>query len=307
MSRRTEVETPIVVRELRKSYGDVEAVRGIDLTVEQGEVFALLGPNGAGKTTTTEILEGYRKRTGGRVRIFGKDPSRFDRETRARLGIVLQSTGIDPYLTVRETVDQYRGYFPAPRPADEVIELVGLKEERATGVARLSGGQRRRLDVAVALAGDPELLFLDEPTTGFDPAARRGAWEMVKELSSLGKTVFLTTHNMDEAQTLSDRVAIMSRGEILAEGPTSLLASNDSGRTTIRVKLEDPAGLPMLGFQSAGDGALEVRTEEPTWVLHELTSWAVARGRRLEGLEVHRPSLEEVYLELTREDEEGVG
>jgi ABC-2 type transport system ATP-binding protein len=292
-------ETAIVVRDLRKSYGDVEAVRGIDLCVESGEVFALLGPNGAGKTTTTEILEGYRKRTSGEVRVLGRDPARFDRETRARIGIVLQSTGVDPYLTVDETVDLYRGYYPSPRPRDEVIELVGLDEVRGTNVAKLSGGQQRRLDVAIALAGDPELLFLDEPTTGFDPAARRNAWEIVRNLAALGKTVFLTTHYMDEAQVLADRVAVISRGEIVAEGPPSSLGGRDSGRTTIRFRVSDDSAIPMLGFAPAADGTLELRTEEPTWILHELTSWAVARGLRIEGLEVHRPTLEDVYLDLT--------
>jgi ABC-2 type transport system ATP-binding protein len=299
----SDAETPIVVRGLRKSYGKVPAVRGIDLTVERGEVFALLGPNGAGKTTTTEILEGYRKRSGGGVWVLGKDPSRFDRATRARLGIVLQTAGTDPYLTVRETVDQYRGYYPKPRPRDEVLELVGLQEQQAMKVAKLSGGQRRRLDVAIALAGDPEVLFLDEPTTGFDPAARRSAWQMVKGLSALDKTVFLTTHYMEEAQELSHRVAVMSRGEIIADGPISLLSRADSGRTVIKVRLDDPVGLPAVGLEPTGGGAFEVRTDEPTWVLHELTSWAVDRGHALDGIEVRQPSLEDLYLELTGEND----
>ncbi len=196
-------EPVIQVRDLRKSYQDIDAVRGIDLTVESGEVFALLGPNGAGKTTTVEILEGYRQRTGGEASVLGKDPANLDRATRARIGIVLQSTGVDPFLTVRETIDMYRGYYPHPRPVDEVVDVVELSEKRDTRVNKLSGGQQRRLDVAIALAGDPELLFLDEPTTGFDPSARRHAWQIVRNLIALGKTVFLTTHYMDEAQELA--------------------------------------------------------------------------------------------------------
>ena len=294
----------ILARDLRKSYGETEALRGIDLRVERGEVFALLGPNGAGKTTATEILAGFRKRTSGEVRVLGRNPARFDRETRARIGIVLQSTGVDPYLTVAETVDLYRGFYPAPRLRDELLELVGLEDEADANVARLSGGQRRRLDVAVALAGDPELLFLDEPTTGFDPAARRSAWEVVASLADLGKTVFLTTHSMEEAQMLAHRVAILRDGAIVAEGAPSTLGGRDTGRTTIRFRSDDYSGMPMLGFHQRPDGTLELSTEEPTWILHELTTWAVARGFMLEGLEVHRPTLEDVYLELTG-DEEG--
>jgi ABC-2 type transport system ATP-binding protein len=292
-------EAAIVVRDLKKSYGDVEALRGISLRIDRGEVFALLGPNGAGKTTATEILEGFRRRTSGEVRVLGRNPARFDKQARARIGIVLQSTGVDPYLTVAETVDLYRGFYPAPRPRDEVLELVGLREEGGTKVARLSGGQQRRLDVAVALAGDPELLFLDEPTTGFDPAARRSAWEVVASLADLGKTVFLTTHSMEEAQMLAHRVAVMRDGLIVAEGPPSTLGGRDLGRTTIRFRADDSSAIPMLGFRRRQDGTLELSTEEPTWILHELTTWAVARGLVLEGLEVHRPTLEDVYLELT--------
>jgi ABC-2 type transport system ATP-binding protein len=292
-------DAPIVVRGLRKTYGDLEAVKGVDLTVERGEVFALLGPNGAGKTTTTEILEGYRERTAGEVSILGRDPAELDRAARARIGIVLQSTGVDPYLTVEETIDLFRGYYPHPRPRDEVIELVGLQEKRATRVSRLSGGQQRRLDVAIALAGDPELLFLDEPTTGFDPGARRNAWDIVKNLAALGKTVFLTTHFMDEAQVLAGRVAVISRGEIVAEGPPSTLGGRDVGLSVIRFRVDDHAALPSLGQERLADGTFVLRTEDPTRALHELTSWAVERGAPLEGLEVHRPTLEDVYLELT--------
>jgi ABC-2 type transport system ATP-binding protein len=292
-------EPVIQVRGLRKSYGDVEAVRGIDLTVEQGEVFALLGPNGAGKTTTVEILEGYRHRTGGEASVLGRDPAKLDRATKARIGIVLQSTGVDPFLTVRETIDMYRGYYPHPRPVDEVIEVVGLKEKRDARVNKLSGGQQRRLDVAIALAGDTGLLFLDEPTTGFDPSARRNAWQIVRNLISLGKTVFLTTHYMDEAQYLARRVAVIAKGVIVAEGPPATIGGRDTAQTVIRFRVEDGEGLPSLGQVPLGDGTLELRTEHPTKVLHELTAWALDRGGELEGLEVYRPTLEDIYLELT--------
>jgi len=292
-------EPVIQVRGLRKSYGDVEAVRGIDVTVERGEVFALLGPNGAGKTTTVEILEGYRQRTGGEASVLERDPAKLDRPTKARIGIVLQSSGVDPFLTVRETIDMYRGYYPHPRPVDEVIDVVGLSEKRDTRVNKLSGGQQRRLDVAIALAGDPELLFLDEPTTGFDPSARRNAWQIVRNLIALGKTVFLTTHYMDEAQYLAKRVAVIAQGLIVAEGPPATIGGRDTAQTVIRFRVEDGEGLPSLGQVSLGDGTLELRTEHPTKVLHELTAWALDRGAELEGMEVYRPTLEDIYLELT--------
>ena len=226
----------IEVRGLHKSYGDVEAVRGIDLSVPTGEVFALLGPNGAGKTTTVEILEGHRDRTAGDVSVLGHDPGLNDRALKQRIGIVLQTTGVEPYLNVEETIDLFRGYYPHPLPLDEILDVIGLREQRRTRVRRLSGGQQRRLDVAIGLAGDPELLFLDEPTTGLDPAARRQAWEMVDNLRSLGKTVVLTTHYMDEAEQLADRVAIIVQGEIVAEGTPGELVRK-SGSTTIRFKL----------------------------------------------------------------------
>ncbi len=296
-------EAVIEVHGLRKSYGDVDAVAGIDLTVERGEVFALLGPNGAGKTTTVEILEGYRERSGGEARVLGRDSAKLDRATKARMGIVLQSTGIDPYLTVAETIDLYRRYYPDPRPRDEVIDLVGLREKRSTKVTKLSGGQQRRLDVAIALAGDPELLFLDEPTTGFDPNARRNAWEIVKNLAAMGKTVFLTTHFMDEAQYLARRVAVISHGVIVAEGPPGTLGGRDTAETLIRFRVDDDAGLPSFGQARLGDGTNELRTDDPTKILHELTAWALDRGEQLEGLEVHRPTLEDVYLELTGAEE----
>jgi len=293
-------ERVIEIRGLRKSYGDVEAVRGIDLHVDHGEVFALLGPNGAGKTTTTEILEGFRERTAGEVQVLGRDPARGEKDLKQRVGIVLQSTGIDPFLTVRETVDLYAGYFPHPRNVDEVIDLVGLAEKRDTRVNQLSGGQQRRLDVAIALAGDPELLFLDEPTTGFDPSARRNAWGIVKNLADIGKTVWLTTHFMDEAQFLAGRVAVIAKGEIVAEGPPNTLAGRDQMMARIRFRLTNGAPEPpQFGQRSIGDGWLEIRVDDPTHPLRELTTWAIDKGVALDGLEVHRPTLEDVYLDLT--------
>jgi ABC-2 type transport system ATP-binding protein len=295
-------ETPAVrVRGLRKSYGELEAVRGVDLDVGAGEVFALLGPNGAGKTTIVEILEGYRRRSAGEVSVLGHDPERRERALRGRIGIVLQSTGVDPFLTVRETVELYAGYFPHPRDPDEVIELVGLTEKRDARVVRLSGGQHRRLDVAIALAGDPELLFLDEPTTGFDPGARRNAWGIVRSLADLGKTVFLTTHYMDEAQSLADRVAVIAKGEIVAEGPPSTLGDRHLADSAIRFRLPPGVAPPASigAVVPTGDGAVELLVSDPVRTLHELTGWALGRGIDLEGLEVVRPTLEDVYLELT--------
>jgi ABC-2 type transport system ATP-binding protein len=293
-------DVAISVVGLRKRYGDVEAVSGLDLAVGTGEVFALLGPNGAGKTTTVEILEGYRQRDAGEATVLGHDPARRERALRERVGIVLQSTGIDPYLTVRETVELYARYYPSPRDPDEVVELVGLAEKRDTRVLKLSGGQQRRLDVAIALAGDPELLFLDEPTTGFDPGARRNAWQIVRNLSDLGKTVFLTTHYMDEAQHLADRVAVIARGEIVAEGPPSTLGGRHLAESVIRFRRPDRQLPPAFEAQVriAGEDA-ELRVSEPTKALHELTAWALGRGIELEGLQVSRPTLEDVYLDLT--------
>jgi ABC-2 type transport system ATP-binding protein len=295
------------VRDLRKRYRDVEAVRGISFTVETGRVFALLGPNGAGKTTTVEICEGFRERTDGTVSVLGYDPASRDRDMRRRIGIVLQSTGVDTYLTVAETVEFYRRLYPSPRDVDEIVEVVGLGEKRDTRVGKLSGGQQRRLDVAVALAGDPELLFLDEPTTGFDPAARRGAWEIVRHLRSLGKTIFLTTHYMDEAQTLADEVAIISTGVIVAQGPPRTLGGRDSAATRLRFRLVDGADdLPgtLRSEATVADATVELTTDDPTSTLHELTGWALDRGIRLDELEVSRPSLEDVYLAITEEDTE---
>jgi ABC-2 type transport system ATP-binding protein len=291
----------IQVTGLRKTYGDLEAVAGIDLTVDVGEVFALLGPNGAGKTTTVEILEGYRQRTAGEVSVLGFDPAGRARGLRERVGIVLQSTGVDPYLTVRETVALYASYYPSPRDVDEVVELVGLAEKRDTRVLKLSGGQQRRLDVAIALAGDAELLFLDEPTTGFDPGARRNAWEIVRNLTVLGKTVFLTTHYMDEAQHLADRVAVIAKGRIVAEGPPATLGDRHLAKSVIRFRPPPAGGLPpeIASIATTANDELELTVTDPTRVLHELTSWAVGRGVELESLEVSRPTLEDVYLELT--------
>jgi ABC-2 type transport system ATP-binding protein len=291
----------VEVRDLRKSYGDVEAVRGISFHVDHGEVFAMLGPNGAGKTTTTEILEGYRTRSAGDVTVLERDPARRERALKERVGIVLQSTGIDPFLTVTETIEMYAGYYPSRRPTDEVIEVVGLAEKRSTRVNKLSGGQQRRLDVAIALAGDPELLFLDEPTTGFDPGARRNAWEVVKNLVAIGKTVFLTTHFMDEAQYLADRVVVIADGLIVAEGPPASIAGREQMRTRIRFRLPDAAPDPDQRVRRLPDGTheLQVEANETTKTVHDLTGWALDHGLELEALEIMLPTLEDVYLQLT--------
>jgi ABC-2 type transport system ATP-binding protein len=277
----------IQVAGLRKSYGSREVLHGISFEVRTGEVFALLGPNGAGKTTTVEILEGYRGRDAGDVSVLGEDPGRAGSKFRARIGIVLQSSAVYHLLTVREIVELFAGYYPSPRNAAEVVELVGLAEKRDDRVRTLSGGQLRRLDLALALVGDPELVFLDEPTTGFDPAARRQAWETIRDLRSLGKSILLTTHYMEEAQRLADRVAILRGGEIVGTGsPRQLLAEH--------------AGVEIRYRRNGAE--VVVATEEPTRVLHELTGKALAEGVELEGLEVHRRTLEDVYLELTREE-----
>jgi ABC-2 type transport system ATP-binding protein len=281
----------IEVRGLRKRYGDYEAVRGITFTVQRGEVFGLLGPNGAGKTTTVEILEGYRMRSAGEVSVLGFDPSERSRRLRERVGIVLQSCGIYPHITVREALEHWAGFYPRPRSVDEVIGLAGLEECQGVRTRRLSGGQLRRLDFAFALVGDPELIFLDEPTTGFDPAARRRAWETVKALRDLGKTVLLTTHYLDEAQALADRVAIIKDGRILVEGAPGSLGDRGS---RYRITWREESG--------------ELRAEEhgdPTARLHELTGAALDRGESLLDLSVTRPTLEDVYLQLTADAPDG--
>ncbi len=281
--------TAISVRGLRKAYGPLEAVRGVDFDIEEGEVFGLLGPNGAGKTTTVEILEGYRHRDAGEVSVLGSDPQRPGRDFRQRIGVVLQQAQLWPNLTVRETHAAFAGYYARPRDVDEVIELVGLTEKRAARVKTLSGGQKRRLDLGVALVGDPDLVFLDEPTTGFDPAARRAAWEMIRSLRSLGKTVLLTTHYLDEAEQLADRVAVMREGRIVRIGTPRELTT---GGSEVEIR-----------YRRAGEEVL-LRTSEPTRELHRLTSEALARGEELDRLEVRRPTLEEVYLALMDEQSE---
>jgi ABC-2 type transport system ATP-binding protein len=281
--------TPVVsVRGLTKSYGDFEALKGVDFELRPGEVFGLLGPNGAGKTTTIEILEGYRRRDAGEVEVLGADPENAGLGWRGRIGVVLQSSAMYENLTVTEQLAQFAGYYEHPRPVDEVIELIGLEEKRETRARRLSGGQRRRLDLGLALIGDPELIFLDEPTTGFDPGARRRAWETIRSLSGLGKTILLTTHYLDEVEQLANRVAVLREGRIIASGTVQELVG----------------GAPATEIRYRRNGEVVVlETDEPTRVLHELTEAAIQRGEELDGLEVRKPSLEEVYLSLTQEPE----
>ena len=271
---------------VRKAYGGVQALDGVDLTLRRGELLALLGPNGAGKTTLLEILEGHRRADAGEVSVLGHDPALRERALRERTGIVLQEEGLDPNLNVREAVELYGAAYPAPRPPDEVLELVGLADRAGARAASLSGGQRRRLDLALGIAGDPELIFLDEPTTGFDPGARRRSWELIARLRGLGKTILLTTHYMEEAQALADRVVVLAGGQVVAEGTPSSLAA---------------AGGEAIVSYRAGGRAERFRTATPTADLLPLLSAAVARGEELEGLTVTRPSLEDVYLQLTEE------
>jgi ABC-2 type transport system ATP-binding protein len=283
------VSTVVSVRGLSKSYGDFEALKGVDFELRAGEVFGLLGPNGAGKTTTIEILEGYRERDGGDVRVLGADPAKAGLEWRQRIGVVLQSSAMYENLTVAEQLAQFGGYYEHPRPVDEVIGLIGLEEKRDARARKLSGGQRRRLDLGLALVGDPELIFLDEPTTGFDPAARRRAWGTIRSLRALGKTILLTTHYLDEVEQLADRVAVLREGQIVASGTVHELIG----------------GTPATEIRYRRNGEVVVlETDEPTRVLHELTAAAMERGEELEGLEVRKPSLEEVYLSLVQAEQQ---
>jgi ABC-2 type transport system ATP-binding protein len=294
----------VEVEDLRKSYGPVQALRGVSFTAAEGEVFALLGPNGAGKTTTVEILEGFRRRDGGRASVLGFDPASGARRLKEQMGIVLQTSGVDTYLTVAETVDMFRGYYPRPRSRDEVLRLVGLEDKRDSRVTRLSGGQKRRLDVAIALAGDPRVLFLDEPTTGFDPGARRNAWEVIKGLAGLGKTIFLTSHSMDEVQYLADHVVIIAAGKIVAEGTPETLVGARPAKTLIRFQaLHTPLPEALRKMARVDGETFELETDDPTRTLFDLTSWAVNAGTSLEALQVTRPSLEDVYLQITDEAE----
>ncbi|MFQ5966548.1 MAG: ABC transporter ATP-binding protein [Acidimicrobiia bacterium] len=288
----------ITVRDLVMRYGDLEAVAGIDLTIEEGEVFALLGPNGAGKTTTVEILEGHRRRSSGEVEVLGQDPHNADRDFRERIGIVLQERSVELDLTVREALDIFGGAYPNRRPSEEVIPIVGLEEKADDRVKTLSGGQIRRLELALGIIGDPELIFLDEPTTGFDPSARRQAWTVIDNLRSLGKTILLTTHYMDEAQNLSDRIAVISNGVIVAEGTPETIGGRKEAQTVIEFVAPESPQLP-LGLRTGLHGRVRVETSDPTVTLDTLTSWAVQHEIKLVDLTVSRPSLEDVYLELT--------
>jgi ABC-2 type transport system ATP-binding protein len=301
------VSSIISVRGLHMTYGRVEAVRGIDLDVRAGEVFAFLGPNGAGKTTTVEILEGYQQRSGGEVSVLGVDPAHADSTWRSRIGVVLQESEPEAELTVRECLSLYAGYYPAPRPVAETLELVGLSGKAGSRCGKLSGGQQRRLDVALALIGDPELLFLDEPTTGFDPSARRSAWEVIAGLRTLGKTIFLTTHYMEEAEYLADRIAVIAAGRIVAEGTPATLGGRDAQGSAIRFSLPagtTPQDLPKevaAAVVSSTDRQVEAHAANPLPLLGILATWAAARGAELPDLAVSRPSLEEVYLRLTEQ------
>jgi ABC-2 type transport system ATP-binding protein len=299
-------EAAIAVRGVRKSYGGVQALDGVDLTVRRGEVLALLGPNGAGKTSLVEILEGHRIADAGEISVLGFDPAKHERAFRERIGIVLQEEGLEENLTVREMIELYGAAYPSPRPVDEIIELVGLTEQRDARAGMLSGGQRRRLDLAVGICGDPELIFLDEPTTGFDPAARRRSWELIADLRALGKTILLTTHYMEEAQRLADRVVVIANGRVIAEGTPDTLGRGDADAALVAFKIPggyhaDEMPLPDgAEIERAGD-TLSFHTNTPTADLAPLLSWAAVRGVELEGLAVTRPTLEDVYLQLTQE------
>ena len=294
----------VSVSHLAKSYGDLTAVRDVSFDVEKGEVFALLGPNGAGKTTTIEILEGFRDRSGGDVQTLGVDPS--DRSTqrwlRTRIGVVLQELAVEPFFSVRQVLTRNAGYYPSPRPVDEVIELIGLKEKADQKVKKLSGGQQRRLDVGLGIIGNPDLLFLDEPTTGLDPSGRRASWDLIRELAASGTTVLLTTHYMDEVEALADKVAVLFKAEIVASGTPTSIGGRDSGTVTIRLVLPEgvtPSDLPAPSPVVA-DGIVKISTDDELRVLHDLTGWALEHGHVLPGLAVTRVSLEDIYLDLTR-------
>ena len=302
---RVQLMAAIEVEDLHKLYGDFEAVRGISFRVAEGEVFALLGPNGAGKSTTLEILEGHLRRTAGRVSVLGADPEGGGRALRERIGIVLQSAGIDTELSVREVLSMYASFYPAPLPVRDAIEIVGLDEKARTRIGALSGGQRRRLDLALALIGNPDLIFLDEPTTGFDPAARRSAWQLVQNLRSLGRTILLTSHYMDEVQQLADRTAVIAAGRIVATGSPASLTDSKRVTTEILFRLPEPVTLEQIpaglrDLVTPVDGRLGICTTEPTAMLSRLCGWASGAGVELQALEVLRPSLEDVYLELTQ-------
>jgi ABC-2 type transport system ATP-binding protein len=295
----------IVVDDLHKSYGATRAVQGVSFSVEEGACVALLGPNGAGKTTTLEVLEGYLKRDSGTVEVLGQDPQHAGRSWREGIGIVLQGTAVDPYLTVRETIARTAGFYPDPRPINEVIAMVGLEEKADARINKLSGGQQRRLDVAYGLVGNPKLLFLDEPTTGFDPSARRGAWEMVNGLRQLGTTIMLTTHYMDEAQALADNIVVIGNGQVVAEGAPDELGGRDTAAALIRFRLPhgiDATTLPVDGVTLDQHGFCEVRTADDIRVLHQLTGWSIDHRVELESLTSTRPSLEDIYLSLVGKD-----
>jgi len=295
----------VVVEGLRKSYGPVEAVRDVSFAVEAGEVFALLGPNGAGKTTTLGVLEGFSVRDAGRVEVLGADPAAGGRALRERVGIVLQDIAVQPHLTVREAVSRTAAYYPRPRGVDEVVALVGLEPQAATRVRRLSGGQQRRLDLALAVVGRPDMLFLDEPTTGFDPSARREAWSLIRDLRELGTTILLTTHYMDEAQALADRIAVIARGELVAQGTPETIGGRDTAESVITFALPADvrlADVPLPEISTIADGRVTVRTTEPVRFLYSLTAWAMRFDIAIEALNVGRPSLEDVYLALTTEE-----
>ncbi len=294
----------IEVTQLVKNYGDLRAIDGINLSIDPGEVFALLGPNGAGKSTAVEIMEGHRERTSGSVEVLGFDPATGGRDYREKIGIVLQESAVEPELTVSEVIDVYGDVFPKRRPTGELIELVGLQEKTNARVKTLSGGQQRRLELALGLVGDPDLIFLDEPTTGFDPSARRQAWSIIENLSSLGKTILLTTHYMDEAQHLADRIAIIAAGSIVADGTPDTLGGRQQAEAKIRFALPDGVSVSDLPAQpfASSEGKVVFSTQEPTRLLNELTSWAVGRNLELDSLSVERPTLEDIYLRLVGDE-----